>query len=241
MQKHTFIFCILWTFGTSYPSSDTGNTDSVAVRNILFRVSSSSFSSLRNQRVFISRPPEESASPVHIHIDLEGQPCESASTGPEFLIRIEIDGSYAGNCSGCHCTTTIPPISDGPHMLVALVFNSKTQFLASRELLFFFYSDGNRGLQDPDLVKSESCPALRILHEYTELHRRILDPDDKSVPKRFLVVSSSHGLANTQIEEVIQPLLPAIARSHRCPPTTTSCWLCSAPAAIEAPWSPSIG
>ena len=32
-----------------------------------------------------------------------------------------------------------------------------------------------------------------VLEEYAELHRRILDPADRGVPKRFLVLRSGHG------------------------------------------------
>jgi len=55
----------------------------------------------------------------------------------------------------------------------------------------------------------------RALAEYAKLHRRILDPDDQGVAKRFLVVRSSHGLSNTQIEEARTCSLPRPAQA-RC-------------------------
>ena len=55
----------------------------------------------------------------------------------------------------------------------------------------------------------------RALAEYAKLHRRILDPDDQSVAKRYLVVRSSHGLSNTQIEEARACSLPRPAQA-RC-------------------------
>ncbi|KAJ1480258.1 hypothetical protein T484DRAFT_1901378 [Baffinella frigidus] len=41
---------------------------------------------------------------------------------------------------------------------------------------------------------------------------RILDPEDAGVEKRFLVVRSSHGLSNTQIEEVTGLLVAVVTR-----------------------------
>jgi len=46
-----------------------------------------------------------------------------------------------------------------------------------------------------------------VLRQYQELHAKIVDPDDSSVTKRFLVLRSGHGIGNTMIEEVTALLM----------------------------------
>lgn len=54
--------------------------------------------------------------------------------------------------------------------------------------------------------------ASRVLEGYTELHRRILDPRDKTVPKRFLILSPLLGIGNSMIEEVTALLLSIVTQ-----------------------------
>ena len=60
-------------------------------------------------------------------------------------------------------------------------------------------------------------PALRALAEqalqrYAKLHRAILDPADRSVPKRFLVLQPLLGMGNSQIEEVTALLIAMVTK-----------------------------
>lgn len=200
MTKQILIISILVVFGLAIHTSDVELEDHVVVRNLLLRVPTSSFSSLQGQRLVISRRSHEALNPIPVYIVLEGKHCnESNMEVQELLVRIEVDGNNSGLCTGCHCIAKVAPIPDGPHMLAASVYNSKAQILATRILLLYFYTDDDDGgfRDGPELGQAQ-----QILQDYTELHRRILDQDDRTVPKRFLVVSSSHGLANTQIEEV---------------------------------------
>ena len=49
--------------------------------------------------------------------------------------------------------------------------------------------------------------AENALQRYVELHRAILDPADKSVEKKFLVLQPLLGMGNSQIEEVTALLI----------------------------------
>ena len=49
--------------------------------------------------------------------------------------------------------------------------------------------------------------AERALADYAALHRRILDPRDTGVEKRFLVLQPLLGMGNSQIEEVTALLI----------------------------------
>ena len=63
----------------------------------------------------------------------------------------------------------------------------------------------------PSLPSAERVQ--EALQQYQELHARIVDPDDDSVAKRFLVLKSGHGMGNTMIEEVTA-LLMGLATSR---------------------------
>lgn len=54
--------------------------------------------------------------------------------------------------------------------------------------------------------------ADELLRQYQELHAKIVDPDDHSVAKRFLVLRSGHGIGNTMIEEVTALLMGLATR-----------------------------
>ncbi len=176
-----------------FPAS-SGN---VIVRDFLVKLKPSSFLSIHRHRLVITRSEDETGQPLAVYVDVEGHICNvHAPRG--MVVRVSVDGNATSECEQCKCHLTVGPVSDGPHMLLALVHNHRDQIIASRTLLIAVESERSHG----NVCELDSCGTEEILEDYTKLHRRILDPEDTSVQKRFLVLSSSHGLANTQIEEV---------------------------------------
>ena len=219
-----FVICsIFLIMGNENPRIETSG--SLTVKSFWLRITSTSFSSIQRKRLVVSRPTSQLDLPLSVYIALDEIPCER-SENRNFVIKIQLDGSDIAHCRKCSCLMSIGPVSDGPHMISAFVYSNAARVLASRAMLVSLRSDDGSGEGAPHCA---SGTEQEILQEYTALHRRILDPGDHSVPKRFLVVSSSHGLANTQIEEVqpggrraplrkcFRPTRPAPPASRRGP------------------------
>lgn len=155
--------------------------------------------------------------------------CYNSSADPEITVRVVLQGSACAQpfatwqtgllvdgletvdpCSSCDCRFRIV-VRHGAHTLTARVLDSQQLLVAHRQVLLRLVRDGPRS-DGADFMPDEAPRAAALLREYAALHRRIVDPDDNSVAKRFLVVRSSHGLSNTQIEEVTGLLMAMVTR-----------------------------
>jgi len=152
---------------------------------------------------------QSSAEPVvDVRVLLRGAPCGHPDGA--WKLRLLVDGHAAGEpCLSCDCRFSAAA-SPGAHTLTARVEDGQYAVIAQRQVLLRLVRDGVQGCPASDFEPDEAPRAAARLREYTELHRRIVDPKDTSVPKRFLVVRSSHGLSNTQIEEVTGLLMAMV-------------------------------
>jgi hypothetical protein len=180
--------------------SFASDPDLSMVEDVRIIGSPSSYGSLHKNRFQILRSQEDSRSHIHIKTRISGFACQEGYTLSNYLtVELSIDGNVTSKCYACNCILDLGRVADGPHMIKVSVVHDSRKIVAYRCLLLSFTT------RRPKVDNFESeRPWEKVLREYTELHRRILDPNDMSVPKKFLVVSSSHGLANTQIEEVNQ-------------------------------------
>lgn len=152
---------------------------------------------------------QSSAEPaVDVRVLLRGGAC--AHPDGTWQLRVLVDGHEAGEpCHSCDCHFSAAA-SPGAHTLTARVEDGQDAVIAQRQVLLRLVRDGVQGHPASTFEPDEAPRAAARLREYSALHRRIVDPEDTSVPKRFLVVRSSHGLSNTQIEEVTGLLMAMV-------------------------------
>ena len=156
-----------------------------------------------------------------IRVVLAGSVCALASgdhrgDGAAWQIRLLVDGVEVESvCEEvCECRFR-EAVSAGPHTLTARVVDALSFVVSQRQVLLRLVREGAQyaaGLRSADFVPDQASRASALIREYVELHRRIVDPADTGVAKRFLIVRSSHGLSNTQIEEVTGLLLAMATR-----------------------------
>jgi hypothetical protein len=91
------------------------------------------------------------------------------------------------------------------HMLLATARDGEG-ILGIKSMLLDLQDDMPGGNHDAPAPEQQALVET-MLQEYRQLHKRILDPEDSSVEKRFLILRSSHGISNTQIEEVTALLM----------------------------------
>ena len=137
-------------------------------------------------------------------------------TGGFASISITVDGARVCECDGCRgkCRCNAK-VSEGHHMVSAMARDGEGVVASSREMLVHIQGD-NRGEEGGEGDGDGENKADGILEEYSDLHRRILDVNDESVEKRFLIIRSSHGISNTQIEEVTVRKLFAVTTLVGC-------------------------
>lgn len=147
---------------------------------------------------------------VDVRVILQGRLC--THSGPAWQLRLLVDGQWDGElCHACECLFTIV-MSPGAHTLAVRAEDENDAIISQRQVLLRLARDGSQHHAGSNFEPDESPRAAALLREYAALHRRIVDPDDTSIPKRFLVVRSSHGLSNTQIEEVTGLLMAVVTR-----------------------------
>ena len=163
------------------------------------------------RRVVLRYYKDRAEAAVGVRVLLQGRPC--AHSLGAWQLRLLLDGQRAGEpCVACDClfTTAIGP---GAHTLTARVEDGNDATVVQRQVLLRMVREGQSQHHcGADFEPDEAPRAAALLSEYAALHRRIVDPDDTSIPKRFLVVRSSHGLSNTQIEEVTGLLMAIVTR-----------------------------
>jgi hypothetical protein len=155
----------------------------------------------------------------------------NASAAPELLVRVVLAGSACllspaawtleilvdgqetnRSCQACDCDFNIA-VSAGAHTIAARVLDTMLLPVVQQQVLVRLAREsGNDGHHSTSFVPDEAPRAAAVLQEYAALHRRIVDPTDSGVAKRFLIVRSSHGLSNTQIEEVTGLLMAIVTR-----------------------------
>ena len=144
---------------------------------------------------------------ITVRVVLQGSACTQPFA--TWRLGLLVDGlESADACSLCDCMFS-RVVSPGAHTLTARVLDNQQLLVAHRQVLVRLVRDGPRP-DGADFTPNEAPRAAALLRDYAALHRRIVDPDDTSVAKRFLVVRSSHGLSNTQIEEVTGLLMAMV-------------------------------
>jgi len=147
---------------------------------------------------------------LDVRVVLQGSACARAPGSWRVGLLVDGRDAAAEPCAACDCRFRAA-VGHGAHTLAARVTDAQGHPVAYRQLLVRLVRDGPRH-RGADFAPDEAPRAAALLREYAALHRRIVDPADSGVAKRFLVVRSSHGLSNTQIEEVTGLLMAIVTR-----------------------------
>jgi len=152
-----------------------------------------------------------------LEVKIEGSGCLCAATKQTSLLAF-VNTVQTSLCSSCSCSANVS-LALGAHSLRVVLVDQQGAVLRTRRTLLRIEREVGEAANQVE----PSPPALssfwlfeeranKVLREYVDLHRRILDEQDESVAKRFLVVRSSHGVSNTQIEEVTGLLIAILTR-----------------------------
>jgi hypothetical protein len=204
-----FIVVLAVVDGGGDEGMEVGGEEGIKVAQILV-TAAGSWTSIDAHGLRLTLYYDHAADPeIVVRVLLRGSACEKPP-GAWHLVLLLDTADILDPCSSCDCRFTAL-VSPGAHTLTARVLDENQNPLAHSQALIRLVRDRPRRA-GTDFVPDEAARAAMLLDEYSKLHRRIVDVHDTAVAKRFIVVRSSHGLSNTQIEEVTGLLMAIVTR-----------------------------